>query len=61
MPEPNDLSYEEDHGEDDGPEFDEALDRELGETEFEVEVDLALEQRDIHEVDEELARQEPDG
>jgi hypothetical protein len=55
MPEPSDVSLEEDHGdEQDEPEFDEALDPELGETQFVVEVDLELEQRDIHEVDHDL-------
>jgi hypothetical protein len=55
MDEPaRDVSLDEDHGEDEGPEFDEALDPELGETEFVVEVDLELERRDIHEVDESL-------
>jgi hypothetical protein len=56
VPEPRDISLEEDHGDDDGPELDEALAPELGETEFAVEVDLGLEQRDIHEVDEQLAQ-----
>ena len=56
MSEPVDVSLtEEDHGVDDGPEIDEALDPEL-ETEFDVEVDLANEQRDIHEVDAELGQ-----
>ena len=51
---PRDVSLEEDHGPDEGPEVDEALDPELGETQFEVEVDLELEQRDIHEADQDL-------
>lgn len=49
----HDIGPDEDE-EDDGPEFDEALDPELGETQFEVEVDLELEQRDIHEADEQI-------
>ena len=57
MDEPRDISLEEeDHGEDDGPEFDEALHPELGETEFEVDVNLEDEQRDLHEADEEIAK-----
>ena len=48
------MDDDEDDGEDEGPELDEALDPELGETEFVVEVDLELEQREIHEVDEGL-------
>lgn len=48
-----DVSLTEDHGEDDGPDIDEALDPAL-ETEFDVDVDPADEQRDIHEIDEEL-------
>jgi hypothetical protein len=57
MYEPRDISLEEeDHGEDDGPEFDEALHPELGETEFEVDVNLEDEQRDLHEADEEIAK-----
>lgn len=56
--EPRDISLEEDHGEDEGPEFDEALHPELGETEFVVEVNLDDEQRDIHEIDEVLANLE---
>lgn len=57
-------TFEEEHGEadareaglvrDDFPEFDEALDPEF-EPEFEVEGDSVLEQRDLHEVDEEMA------
>jgi len=60
MPDPpRDVSLEEDHGdESDEPEFDEALDPELGETQFVVEVDLELEQRDVHEVDDELGLSE---
>lgn len=50
-----DVSLTEDHGDDDGPELDEALDANF-ETEFEVAFDPATEQRDIHEVDEELGR-----
>jgi hypothetical protein len=48
------VDMEEDHGEDEGPELDEALDPELGETEFVVVFDLEGEQREIHEVDESL-------
>ena len=48
------LGLDEDHSEDEGPELDEALDPELGETEFEVVFDLEGEQREIHEVDESL-------
>lgn len=48
------MDDDEDDGEGEGPERDEALDPELGETEFVVEVDLELEQREIHEVDEAL-------
>lgn len=56
MPEP---SLDEDHGdESDEPELDEALDPELGETQFVVEVDLELERRDVHEVDEDLESSE---
>jgi hypothetical protein len=52
---PRDISLEEDHGdESDEPEFDEALDLELGETEFVVEYHPELEQRDIHEIDVDL-------
>jgi hypothetical protein len=52
---PRDISLDEDHGdESDEPEFDEALDPELGETVFVVEYDAELEQRDIHEIDEDL-------
>jgi hypothetical protein len=57
-------SIEEDHAEaearaaglvrDDFPDYDEALDPEF-EPEFETDGDLELEQRDIHEVDEEEA------
>jgi hypothetical protein len=56
MPEPpRDVSLDEDHGdESDEPEFDEALDPELGETQFVVEFDLEMEQHDIHDVDQEL-------
>jgi hypothetical protein len=56
MPElPRDVSLEEDHGDESGePEFDEALDPELGETEFVVEVDLEMEQHDMHDVDQDL-------
>jgi hypothetical protein len=45
-----DVSLQEDHGEDDGPEFDEALDPEF-EKVFDVDNDPKLEERDIHEVD----------
>lgn len=52
---PRDVSLEEDHAdESDEPEFDEALDPELGETQFVVEVDLELEQHDVHDVDQDL-------
>ena len=49
-----DVSLHEDHGEDDGPEFDEALDPEF-EKVFDVDNDPKLEERDIHEVDALLA------
>jgi hypothetical protein len=51
-----DKRLEEDHGEASAqePELDEALDPDLGESAFEVEVDPALEARDLHEADEEL-------
>ena len=49
-----DVSLQEDHGEDDGPEFDEALDPEF-EKVFDVDNDPRLEERDIHEVDALLA------
>jgi hypothetical protein len=53
---PRDVSLDEDHGdESDEPEFDEALDPELGETQFQVDVDLELERREIHEIDEDIA------
>ena len=45
-----DVSLQEDHGEDDGPEFDEALDPEF-EKVFDVDNDPKLEEPDIHEVD----------
>jgi hypothetical protein len=62
------VSFEAEHDEagareagllrDDRPELDEALDPELDETVFEVEVDPSLEERDIHEADEALAAEE---
>ena len=56
------IGLDEDDGEDEGPELDEALDPELGETEFEVVFDLEGEQRDIHEVDGSLGiYEEPTG
>jgi hypothetical protein len=56
------IGLDEDDGEDEGPELDEALDPELGETEFEVVFDLEGEQREIHEVDESLGiYEEPAG
>jgi hypothetical protein len=55
------IGLDEDDGEDEGPELDEALDPELGETEFEVVFDLEGEQRDIHEVDESLGIYEEPG
>jgi hypothetical protein len=55
------IGPDEDEGEDEGPELDEALDPELGETEFEVVFDLEGEQRDIHEVDESLGIYEEPG
>jgi|Tabmets5t2r1_1033131.scaffolds.fasta_scaffold85406_2 hypothetical protein len=48
------IGMDEDDGDDEGPELDEALDPELGETEFEVVFDLEGEQREIHEIDESL-------
>ena len=51
-----DERLEEDHGEASAqePELDEALDPELGESAFEVEMDPALETRDVHEADEDF-------
>jgi hypothetical protein len=56
MPESQpDVSLDEDHGDESNePELDEALDPELGETQFVVEVDLELERRDVHEVDQDV-------
>ena len=55
------IGLDEDDGDDEGPELDEALDPELGETEFEVVFDLEGEQREIHEIDESLGIYEEPG
>jgi len=51
-----DVSLEEDHGDDDDPEIDEALDPEF-EPVFEVDVNPEDETRDIHEADTELEKE----